>query len=322
MAARCESAWGWNQEIVSEAFFIGQEHPGASLAGEAPALGKETDTMNPIGICEWCLPVEGPFGLEYAKRAGFEGVQLGDLGGSEKGFPMNSPWIQQGYLETAARTGMALHSIHLHTMVSQAGHVYPMDSPRGEAASESIRKGVEACQAMGIDCLNISAFFESYVRNDYDQKNLVDHLRLAVAYGADRGVRVVYEPGVTLDRVLRILEQVPGLTINYDLLNPIFSGRGDPATEIPAIGIDRIDHVHIKDVRLDHLGRFTGGACLSGDGGGRIAQSIAMLREGGYGKWYLSEASYYNPAGFGESSEVLQAMEKDVARIRAMVKGD
>ena len=275
--------------------------------------------MNKVGICEWCLPVEGPFGLDFAKSVGFEGVQLGDLAGASKGYPMNNEFIQAGYKEAAARTGMVLHSIHLHTLVSEGGHIYPMDSPKGMAGTESIQKGIDACAALDIHCLNISAFFESYVRNDYDLKNLVDHLNFATSYGKDHDVIIVYEPGVSLDKVLEIMDRVPGLTINYDLLNPLFSGRGDPAVEIPAIGAQRIDHVHIKDVRLDHLGRFTGGACFCGEGGGRLQESIQLLQSQGYDKWYLSEANYAATQSYGIGSDLSSIMQRDVAAIRKLL---
>lgn len=275
--------------------------------------------MNRIGICEWCLPVEGPFGLDYAKSVGFEGVQLGDLGGAQKGYPMNDKYIQEGYKEARERTGIFLHSIHLHTMVSEAGHILPMDSPRGMMATTSIRKGIDACEAMDIGCLNISAFFESYVRNDYDLNNLVDHLNFAVEYGRDHGVIVVYEPGVPLDMIQRIMNAVPGLTINYDLLNPLFSGRGKPVEEITALGAAVIDHVHIKDVRLDSWGRYTGGPCFCGEGGGQLRESIHLLKQQGYDKWYLSEQNYGSPEKYGVDGGISLVMKKDVEAIRNLL---
>lgn len=106
--------------------------------------------MNKIGVCEWSLPVNGPFSLDFAADVGFEGIQLGDLGESQMGYPMNNAFIRNGYLEASQRTGVILHSMHLYTMVRDGGHIYPTDSPLGQLATEGINYGVQACEAVGI----------------------------------------------------------------------------------------------------------------------------------------------------------------------------
>ena len=48
-------------------------------------MGKKTK----IGITEWSLPVDGPYGSKIAAEIGFEGVQL-DVGSYERNFPKNA----------------------------------------------------------------------------------------------------------------------------------------------------------------------------------------------------------------------------------------
>ena len=49
------------------------------------------------GICEWSFAVTGPSAIEYAGVIGFDGIQIGDLGGARNCFPLNDPHIQQTY---------------------------------------------------------------------------------------------------------------------------------------------------------------------------------------------------------------------------------
>lgn len=275
--------------------------------------------MNKVGVCEWCLPVEGPFSLDFAADTGFDGIQLGDLGGSQKGFPMTNAFIREGYKEAATRTGIYMHSMHLHTLVREAGHIYPMNSPKGETANLSIRNGIDSCEAMGIPCLNISAFFQSYVRDDYDLQNLIDHLNYACGYGKDHGIYVVYEPGVTLDLIQVILDKVPGLTLNYDLLNPKYSGRGEPLEELAALGSAVIDHVHIKDCKRDTAGRFAS-SCFAGEGAGMLRESIHLLKRQGYDKWYLSESGYLDPLAYGIGPDISLVCTTDCHAIRKLLQ--
>ena len=275
--------------------------------------------MNKIGVCEWCLPVNGPFAVEFAAKAGFDGIQLGDLGGSQAGFPMTNEYIRRAYKEAAERTGIVRHSMHLYTLVRDAGHIFPMNSPEGEAANKSIRNGIDSCEAMGINCLNISAFFQSNVNNDYDWENLVAHLQYASQYGQDHGVYVVYEPGVPMDKIREVLERVPGLRINYDLTNPRALGTGEPLEELAELDAAIIDHVHVKDSRRDRFGRYLG-SCIAGEGSGRIAEAIELLQKRGYKNWYLSESNYLQPLSYGIGPDSLEVCRQDCAAIRKIVE--
>ena len=65
------------------------------------------------GICEWSFAVTGPSAIEYAGVIGFDGIQIGDLGGARNCFPLNDPHIQQTYLEASSRFQVQLQSMHL-----------------------------------------------------------------------------------------------------------------------------------------------------------------------------------------------------------------
>ncbi len=272
--------------------------------------------MKKIGVCEWCLPVWGPDSVYFAADVGFEGVQLTDLGGPKKGFPMTNRFIRERYVEASQKTGVALHSMHLHSLPREGGMIYPLDSPRGEATKLALRNGIDSCEAMGIKILNISVFLKSAIKNDYDFDNFIASIRYAVSYAKDHGVLVVYEPSVTLEQTLKILELVPEIKINHDLLNR--SSR-NPEIEIPAL-VRVIDHVHVKDAHRNSLG-YISGPCLAGEGTGKVEASIHMLNELGYDNWYLSESDYVKPKAYGlGTTNITEICRTDLARIRQMVE--
>lgn len=268
--------------------------------------------MNHIGVCEWTLPVNGPYAVAYAAKCGFEGIQLGDLGGDTMSFPMNDKLIQEGYLEAALKNGMVLHSMHLHELVRTGGIVHPRTSPLGERATRSLEASIDACAQMGIPCVNISAFFASEIKNTYCLRNFIDHVRFAVQYGMDKNVAVAYEPILGAEKTLAILEAVPGLRLNFDTLNPIFGGSGDPRGELKAYGIEVIDHVHVKDAPEDFSCN-----CTLGEGAGELAKTVGLLKEMGYSGWYLSEN--YDPGFDARYKPDFPALEKrDIAALKKL----
>ncbi len=269
--------------------------------------------MNRFGVCEWSLPAGGPFGVRLAAECGFDGVQLGDLGGMPQGFPMNHPRIQQGYLESAEQTGVRLHSLHLHTLVREGTMLHPMDSAQGELAKESIRKGVAACVAMGIDRLMLSSFFASRIGNDYELENFSSMLSYACDLGEAHGVRIVYEGILHIDRFLLLLDRVgERLTVLYDTLNPIRFGSGDPLEEIQRIGVDRIDHVHLKDAPPLWIGW-----CLLGTGMGRLEETAALLQDLGYRGWLITE-NYYAQPPMGIDTDPYALARQDLLTMKAL----
>ncbi|MDO4269459.1 MAG: sugar phosphate isomerase/epimerase family protein [Eubacteriales bacterium] len=277
-------------------------------------------TGNKYGICEWSLPAAGPFALRLAAETGFDGIQLGDLGGGPLNFPLNHPRMQQGYLEEAEKSGVRLHSLHLHTLVREGTMRYPLASPEGERAARSIQKGIEACKAMRIDRLMLSSFFASEIRHAYDFNNFADMLSYACDLGAENGVRIVYEGILPIERLLRLLDIVGDrLTVLYDTLNPIRFGSGDPQEEIRRIGVDRIDHIHVKDAPHEMVG-----CCLLGTGEGRFAQTAKLLNDLGYAGWYITE-NYYAQPPMGENADPYELARMDLQTMRATFdrgKGD
>ena len=265
------------------------------------------------GICEWSFAVTGPSAVEYAGAIGFDGIQLGDLGGSKNCFPMNDPQIQRTYLEASKRCNVQLQSMHLFTLVREGGLQKPMDSDAGKHALASIRKGLEACQAMQIPALLVTSYDACSIVNHYDIECTAKLLKEAARMSQDCGVQLVYESILQGNYIQEILDYVgPGVKLCYDILNPIKFLKGDPAQEIRQFGTQWIDHVHLKDCPQEMTG-----FCQLGEGYGRFQESIDALHDIGYDGWYITENFYHLPP-MGNTGSVFQTAKRDLDVMRGL----
>lgn len=266
---------------------------------------------NKTGICEWSMAVTGPSAIAYAGRIGFDGIQLGDLGGSKNCFPLNDPMIQQDYLEASKKYNVILHSLHLFTLVREGGLQCLPETPEGKAALLSIEKGLEAAQAMGIPKLLVTSYDACSIINDYDLECTAKLLRAACDRAQHYGVQMVYECILSGKKIQEVLDYVgPDLKICYDTLNPTKFLRGNPIEEIADFGTKWIDHVHLKDTPQNMKG-----FCQLGQGRGRYAECIQALKEIGFDGWYITENFYHTPP-MGNTGSLFETAAKDLETMR------
>ncbi len=267
-----------------------------------------------LGVCEWSLPVNGPGAVALAAKAGFDGIQIGDLGGAEQGYPMNSPAIQEAYLQAAEEHHVVLQSLHPYGLQRTGGMLFPTDTPQGRQGMKDVAKCVEACEAMHIPTLMVSSFFATLLRNEWDFNAFAQQLRYACRIGRDHGVRVVYESVLSPGRIRRMIEAVDGgLTVCYDTLNPIRWGSGDPLKEIPEL-LPYIDHFHVKDAPFDLKGY-----ALLGEGRGRFREAAEVIRSTGFEGWLVSE-NYYTTLSAVTGRDFLELAKQDISAIRTYFK--
>ena len=269
------------------------------------------DGANKYGICEWCLPVNGPAAVEFAANLGFDGIQIGDLGGAGTGFPLLDPALQAMYRAVTERCGIAVHSLHTHALTREGGMRHPPGSTEGKAALAGFDKALEACNAMNIPTLMVASFAASNVTNDYDMENTAKALALYAEHAAARGVALVYEAVTSIDRIMWILDAAgPDVQVCYDTLNPIRFGTGDPARELERLDVTRINHVHVKDMPPDMAGcRFLG------KGVGKFRETASILRAKGHSGWFFVE-NYYCLPPMNTLGSVSQLAAEDLARMR------
>lgn len=87
-----------------------------------------------FAACEWCFPCWGDLAVKMAHEAGFDGMQLGDAGGSMNAYPLRDPGVQAYYLEAGEKYHIEFPQIHLYTLGHQGHYRSRLDSLRGRTA--------------------------------------------------------------------------------------------------------------------------------------------------------------------------------------------
>lgn len=271
--------------------------------------------LNKIGVCEWCFPVTGPFGVTLAGQAGYEGIQLGDLGGITAGFPMNCKRVQEGYMQAAENAGVVLQALHPYGLQRQGTMLSVPGTTEWDEARLSLKMCVKACAEMNIPELMVSSFFNTAVLNEWDIQTYARHLNYACDVAQDYGIVVSYECALTLPKMFQMLELTDGrVKICYDVRNPITEGCGCPVEDIPALGAEYISHFHIKDAP-ENMKNW----CLIGEGISEIDRVAEVIDRIGYAGWLISENDYSFLAA-GSQCDFLEPAAEDCRRMEARFK--
>lgn len=250
-----------------------------------------------------------------AGKAGYEGIQLGDLGGIAAGFPMNRKSVQEGYMQAAADAGVELQALHPYGLQRQGTMLSLPDTTAWDESRLSLEMCVKACADMGIPELMVSSFFNTAVVNDWDIKVYARHLSYACDLAQEYGIIVSYECALTLPKLLQMLELTGGRAkVCYDVRNPITEGCGYPVEDIPALGAEHISHFHIKDAPEDMKNW-----CLIGDGISNIDRVAEVIDQTGYTGWFVSENDYSFLAAQSRC-DFLELAAEDCRRMTARFK--
>jgi hypothetical protein len=142
-----------------------------------------TEPMNPkIGICEWSLPIGGPYACKLVAELGLGAIHL-DIGPFDRGFSKSRPVVQEAWLEMGQR-----HGVVFTAMAVQVSDHYNLFAGPGSEEPEIVRRGIraaiDACTAMKIPVTMIGTFLASAIRNSSDIVTLVETFHYHVHSGA------------------------------------------------------------------------------------------------------------------------------------------
>ena len=158
---------------------------------------------------------------------------------------------------------------------SLSGHS-PLMKP--EAAVPRLTRAIVLADAVGAGFVNTDEMVKPDWMDDAQAHDVMRYtLQKAALVAARHGIYVCIEPhGVytkTADGLLRIVELVPSpwIQVNWDTGNAYLAGVEDPYEGLEKV-VDRVFHVHAKDISYEHSererGRVTGTpvGCACGDG--------------------------------------------------------
>jgi len=158
---------------------------------------------------------------------------------------------------------------------SLSGHS-PLMKP--EAAVPRLTRAIVLADAVGAGFVNTDEMVKPEWMDDDEAHDIMRYtLQKAALVAARHGVYVCVEPhGIytkTSAGLLRIVDLVPSpwIQVNWDTGNAYLAGEEDPYEALAHV-VDRVYHVHAKDISIEHSererGRVTGTpvGCACGDG--------------------------------------------------------
>jgi len=274
------------------------------------------NTQVKLGITEYSLPVEGPYGCKIAADVGFEGIHL-DVGSYRYNFPKTKRCVQEAYLESADKFGIqytciGCNDLDIYNMVGQKGF-----AERG-IAFKTITSAIDAAAAMNIPIVMVQSFKASALETEQDLERAINVIRRVSDYALEKGkITIGLENLLSVDNLLRLIDEVgnPNVKVYFDTQNYYLDTKADVAAMIEPL-IPHICQVHVKDgyeADVDPSG------ALLGEGDSGFFDTIAELRRCGYSGWLISENFYDRGPVSKLSNDPKALMMKDYQTMKSIV---
>lgn len=276
---------------------------------------------NKFGICEWSMPVMGAEAIKIAAWIGFDGIQIGEAGGRLESFPLNDISVQQNYKEAAEKYNIKLHSLNLGSLLKEGTLNYPQNSNEGMFAQESILRGIDACNALGIKTIVITA----NPSNEAEIENAAGHIRFASEEAYKTDIEIAVESANPIEQIIQILTMAgaekkgSNVKICMDVLNPLRFNTGIPWEQITTFGKEMISHFHMKDSLKSLFNPGERGCVLLGTGDGGYGKSIEAIKNIGFEGWFITENYYYLPPMNDENKEFCALAAKDLSIMKKTI---
>lgn len=256
------------------------------------------------------MPVSGPAAVRLCKKLGLDGMQMTDLGGSERNYPLLDERVEELFLEELDGTDFTIYTLHPLEIARNPGIQFDIKSSIGQKTMEIYKKTVETCVRYHIPTIMLASFAGSKFQNRYELGQTIHTLNEYSKIAQADGVRLIYEGFSDTETMLRIYEETGNVKLCYDLANPHLFGFSEPKKDIAAFGKERIDCIHVKDCS-EEMNR----TCLLGEGVADVAQSLKWMRHMGFDGWCFLE-THYNERPLADIGHGLNALLADAAFVR------
>jgi len=269
-----------------------------------------------LGVVEWALPVDGPYGCKIAADVGFDGVQL-DIGSYQRNFPITKRPVQEAYLEAAEQFGIEYPAIGCNAL-----DIYGMVAPKGypeRAIALKVMKGaIDAAAAMGLPTVMIQSFKASAIETSQDFERAINVFSTVCEYALDKGqINIGMENLLSVDSLIRLIKEVgkPNLKVFFDTQNYYLDEKADTAAMVEPL-MPYICDVHVKD---GYEADIEPSGALLGEGDSSFFDTMAELRRCGYSGWVISENFYDRGPVSKLSDDPVELMSKDYQVMKSIV---
>jgi len=260
-----------------------------------------------FGICEWSLPWNGRFGIQFASELGFDGVQL-DLGPYQYDLPLSKERMQDAYLDAGAKYGIEFPSMTVqtvnndHTMTAEPGlrDFY--------LAVKALKAAVDACDRMGIDIIMPPHFYRNVIKTEEDVRRTAMAYKEACAYAATKGKIFASENAMTRDEFIAFKKMAgdpENLKIFFDTQN-YWKHKGYNVAEMyKDLKEFCVPQIHIKD------GEGIISSAILGEGDSKFYETAEAIKASGFEGWIIFE-NYYDQSLLAEQGhDPWKLIEKD-----------
>lgn len=194
-----------------------------------------------IGITDWNLRKEGqPEAVEYARRLGFDGVEV-SLGIGTERLPLADPAVQARYLDESRKHSLPIASTCLNILHRN----YLKNDPLGK---RWVAESIPITKALGARVILLPFFGRGALRTAAEKDFVGDFMKEIAPEAEKAGVILGLENTISAEDNARILDRAKSkaVLVYYDIGNST-GGGFDVAKEIRWLGKDRIGQIHIKD---------------------------------------------------------------------------
>jgi len=275
---------------------------GVTLSTRACSAAAEMKSAGlKVGMCDWSMGRQDPSAFELGKQIGLDGIQV-SVGTVKNNLWLRQPKMQQRYLETARKHGLAIPSLALGLL----NNVPLMSEPK---AAVWVADAIEVAKAMRVPIILLAFFGQGELReeNKLDMKRVTEVLKELAPRAEKAGVILGLETYLSAEGHLKILDQVrsKAVQVYYDVFNSHATKGYDFLREIKLLGRERICEIHFKE-RPGLLGSS-----------GKVdwPAVAAVLKKIGYDGWIVLETA--NPSG-----DVLNDTKKNLDYTKKLLSAD
>ena len=285
--------------------------------------------------CEYCFPVWGSLAVEMAAEAGFDGIEITDGGGylqphpdnngfveyerlgldlsRQDNFPLTDPFIQDDYMEAAAKHGIKLMGIYLYLLENQGFIKNSDDSKQGQHCRETIKKAIESAAAMGIPqvTLPVRGLFGVFQHEYAFQK-----IKYAQTIAEENGVRLLIVSDGAARWQKEIVDRTEGkVKLSFNTLDPVVCAAGKAPEMIQELGKEYIRQIRARDLKAGPDGfvtRLGGENTTLATGDADFLQSAEEIKKSGISGWVVSETPYYSGQINKVGGDFCEAASRDI----------
>lgn len=260
-----------------------------------------------LGVCQWSLPIDGPYALRMAANLGLKGIQL-DIGSYDRGFPLSLQAVQEAYMEYAEKYSITITSLAVRELDN-----YGMTRKDGtfekNLVMRAISEAIKAANIMKIPIVMLASFEDGEIKTEQDFNLVVDCLQKACDEAKQYNLVIATENILSIEENRKLFGSVdrPNLKLYFDTQNYYLRKSYNTAEMVREL-FPYICEIHIKDGANGDLS-----GALLGEGDSGFFETMKVLKEMEYKGWVHLE-NYYDqqPLSLREEDPI-ELLKKDIS---------